>query len=279
MGIKAPKKTIAPEIKTERNRKLYLARLHEHGLPTERVERKILPPEQFQIAQLAAAIGNRPGRKQKAYELATQALELWVSSGRILSVKDQADLLCRGLYYFDHQDWWSHARNLEVVFDDLEIDLPGRSYDRTDEEIFEAGNLAGHAVTDMWVEIHIGAGPLDILKRLFPGKGESDRSREKKFYDLVEYIKKHLAAEAITHRQFLKEAKGDALAMGVSMAWRPLGFESRKELDYIMKIGREGLANPRMFLESLAFCGSPHLVRFFAVMRMKQASEKKSRRK
>ena len=88
MDIEFPTMTPAPEEKSAKKRKLYLLRLHDQGLRSERVVRKTAKPDQFQIAQLSAAIGNRPGQKKLPFELASQAMRanegrrsLWIPPG------------------------------------------------------------------------------------------------------------------------------------------------------------------------------------------------------
>ena len=134
MAIQPPENTTALEEKSAKNRKLYLARLHDQGLPTVRAKRKTATPDQFQIAQLAAAIGNRSGRKEGLFELGARALRLWDAAGRALWVGEQTDLVCRGVLYYDRQDWWTHAQDLVNAFSDDENSQPGQMDDTTDEE-------------------------------------------------------------------------------------------------------------------------------------------------
>ncbi len=167
MAIEFPSAVPAPEEKSVKRRKLYLVRLHDQGLRSEAVVRKTAKPDQFQLAQLAAAIGNRAGQKKLPLELASQAMRLWNAAGRALWVEDQTALVCRGLLYFNRQDWWTHARDLVKAFFDSENNQPGHHVETAESEFHVAGCKAGDAIEMLW---GAGSSPFDpqfILKALF----------------------------------------------------------------------------------------------------------------
>ena len=234
--------TPAPEKKSAKKRKLYLLRLNEQGLRSERLVRKTAKPDQFQIAQLSAAIGNRSGQKKLPFELASQAMRLWDAAGRALWVEEQTDLVCRGLLYYDRQDWWTHARDLVKAYYDSENDQPGHHVDTDEDEFLVAGCKAGDAIEMLWDKTHLGFDPQFILKALFPGKGETDRTRWESFFGLVKYINKFLEADDKKHGAIYRKVKSDTLTMRIENFWHPLGFSDEETRRLVLKVTRERLA-------------------------------------
>ncbi len=242
MDIEFPSMTPAPEKKSAKKRKLYLLRLNEQGLRSERLVRKTAKPDQFQIAQLSAAIGNRSGQKKLPFELASQAMRLWDAAGRALWVEEQTDLVCRGLLYYDRQDWWTHARDLVKAYYDSENDQPGHHVDTDEDEFLVAGCKAGDAIEMLWDKTHLGFDPQFILKALFPGKGETDRTRWESFFGLVKYINKFLEADDKKHGAIYRKVKSDTLTMRIENFWHPLGFSDEETRRLVLKVTRERLA-------------------------------------
>jgi hypothetical protein len=270
--------TCSVESGSAKNRKLYLARLRDNGLPTKRLERKSPPPDQFQIAQLAATIGKSPDGKQSCSDLAAEALQLWIAAGRVLWVKEQLDLICRGIPHFDSSDWWTHAGDLVGAFNDSEGGVPGRLDSDSTKEFVIAGRKAGFAVNEVWEQYSYRIDNHTILKALFPGKSETERSRSEKFLGLLDFIQAFLREETVQRRDYFKKYKTDALTSWIEGPWSPLGFFNDEARDHVIAMTRKELAKPKQFLNPMSLTVFPEVVRWLVVMRIKQVAEKRTRR-
>jgi len=268
----------APELISETHQNPYFKKLNQLGLQSKRVERESVPPDQFQIAQLAATLCKNADDKQSYTDLAGEALQLWNAAGRVLWVKDQLQIVCRGLLHFDRNDWWTHAGDLTKAFDDTEGSVPGQSNTDMVEAYEIAGRKAGQAISEMWFRGHY-CDDQSVLKALFPGKGETDRSRSAKFLGLVSYINKLLENEAVQKGDYFRKNNSDALTEWIEGSWCPLGFGSDHAKQHLLKVAKEKLASPEKFLKPAALSVFPEMIRFFVVMRGLQIKELKTRHK
>jgi len=268
----------APESYSEMQQNPYGKKLSQLGLQSKRVERESNPPDQFQIAQLAATLCKNSEEKRSYTDLAGEALQLWSAAGRVLWVKDQLKIVCRGLLHFDRGDWWTHAGDLAKAFDDTEGSVPGQSETDMVEAFEVAGRKAGQAISEMWWRGWYCDND-SVLSALFPGRAESGPSRASKFLGLVSYINKHLENENVQKSDYFKKYNTDALTEWIEGSWCPLGFGSDHAKNHLLKVAKEKLASPEKFLQPAALSVFPELIRFFVVMRLLQNKEMKTRRK
>jgi hypothetical protein len=264
-------------------RKLYLDRLHEQGLPLKRVERGAQRPEQFQLAQLAAAMERGRSGKAIATELAGRALRLWNAAGRALWLEEQVDIVCRGILYFDQDDWRIHAHDLSLAFEDGPMtpfwsgDVD-KAADVIHNEFLASTRRAGIAVEEAWDRRIRLSWPSEILRALFPGKGETERTRQKKFFRLVDYSNAFLERATARYGAEYKRWGVDALGFWITQAWAPLGIESDRYMQRLLRATRSNMATPKKFLEALSLSAFPPVVRWLVAMRHKQAAAAKTRR-
>lgn len=276
MGKSIPSDEHRESLPGIRNRKLYVARLRDEGLPVGRVARTVAAPQQFQVAQLAAVIGIGTA-KQSPTELAARAVQLWNATGKVLVVQEQLAVVCRGLLHFDRDDWWTHAGELVRTLDDGAHAVPGTLDLDTTEEFVEAGRRAGSAVEEAWER----SGPFlandAVLRALFPGRAETERTRSEKFLKLAQYIRSLLARESVEKRDYFRKYRTDALTSWIEGTWTPLGFVSAEQREHVLRLTRERVETPSKFLKPCCLIAFASVARWLVVMRQKQAAEARAR--
>jgi hypothetical protein len=258
---------------SERKRKIYAARLRELGLPANVSKIESCPPSQLELAQLAAILGH--GSKEPATELAANALQLWNASGRALVIQEQVEIVVNGLPFFDRKDWEKHAGDLVSSFNDGVHAPPGHK-DRDEFKAEQrAAERASAAVWDRWLtDWSLGR---RILAALFPGKGETARTRAEKAKALAEYGLGLIRAEMAS--DFHKgKSESDVMKWMVARSWAPLRahgvFKEDMEWEYV----KIRLDDPAAILIPEGWCMMPLASRWFIELRMKQVSVSKARR-
>jgi hypothetical protein len=264
-----------PERREARPGKLYLSRLEDQDLPLERVARKATQPDQLQLASLAALLTKNGGTAPSATELVNQALELWNAAGAALWAKEQVLLLCRGLLYFSQEDWAVQANDLIRAMNDGQHAPDGMSDLNGVNEYTTATRRAALAVKSDW-EL-FGASNEDVLKALFPGKAETERTRTEKFMGLVAYTSAVLKGVTALNGLAVYQEGTDVLRQLIRTAWDPLGFREASSLEYVVDDTRERLKEPMKLLEAEALVFYPEVTRMFVIMRQRQLVEAMTR--
>ena len=116
------------------------------------------------------------------------------------------------------------------------------------------------------------------MRALFPGKGETERTRAEKFLKLVGYINGFLKTDQARSKGEYRKVRMDALGFSIVRAWSPLHVESDKSLDEMVETTRRRLRAPEEFFEAWALYAFAPVARWFVVMRQMQLAEAKVRR-
>lgn len=255
----------------------YQERLQEKGLPLRRLGVQVAPPQQFHIAQLAATMSRSTDeddldQEQSVTDLAARALQLWNASGGVLLASQHIEVVTRGLLYFDATDWTDHALDLRDCLDDARSALPGQVDGGS--QSWKAARKAGSSVEVAWRRMRHKDD--DILKALFPGKAETERTREEKFCSLIEYARDRFLCEPSTKDGGTNRRQFDA---SLADAWSPLAIARDETGAFSDKIEEARLADPKGFLDEHTMLMFPWFVRWLVLMRQRQLTEGKVRGK
>jgi|GEM_PF-2035246 len=256
-----------------KNRTLYLKRLKDEGVPLRPIVPVFKQVRHFQLAHLAATLARGTDAPLKACELADSAVQLWNASGKALFVETQAAVMVKGLFCLDRDDWGAHGRALIASLDDLLGAVPG--HNRTaasSKSLAAAQGKAGLAVYQGW---NYGPGNDAVLKGLFTGGSESERSRGEGFVELLKY-----AGRAPERCEKLKwKAKdSDLLKWCMLHAWEPLGVWDEVAVQKAVGMANDFLAEPENAAANFIIGFSPLVARWLAVMRQEQLVAAKTRR-
>lgn len=260
-----------------RNRKLYLSRLKDQGLPLMPLVSKRKAPTQVQIAQFG--VGLRAGRtgNVSASDLAAEAIAMWNAAGRAIEIEKRLNVLVRGLYYYNERDWQAHARGLVDSFNDSIHALPGRDNAQRAQDYEQAAQKAGKALYMAWRDTVVSG---ELIKALFPGKNETERSRGEKCRKLVEFAKKVLHEEERCRKdQPWTAVMRDCLTLSVKCAWDPLGFWDEDPREFIVEKVKEVMDISDMCESAADYPLYPAVARWMVVMRDRQVAAGKSRTK
>lgn len=256
-----------------KNRKLYLARLKEQGLPLGITPQPGENPTQLQVAQLAAVLG-ASAESKGASELALRAVELWNAAGNALRVAEQVKVLTDGILYYDREDWRGHAGVLVSLMDDSRP-LPELNEREEFTKKGMAFRRASERVIDAWYRKAVS--PATVLKALFPARSETESSRERKFFELVNNAKLILDERA---KWAAYEGKSDVVALRdlIREAWTPLQLppEAKEGGEDIERV-RENLDQPGNFLKTFGFYFTPFVARWLVELRFDQVAASKNR--
>lgn len=268
-----------PVVDGDKNRRLYLARLQEQGLPIECSSNEQKQPSQFQVTQVAAILSSGAENSNGSSELALRAVELWYASGNALRVNGQAELVANGLLYYHQDDWRKHAYSLVSLLDNSRPLPPLDETQETDQKKrIMAFREASNRVTDAWLRKRVR--PDGFLKALFPGKRETEVSRLKKFFDLVEYGKEILRDRSTW---LAYQGKSDPIILRdlIRDAWRPFILPpaapmGKEEEDTIFET-RQAMDDPKKILGIFGVWFEPFVARWFVDLRFQQLAEGKTR--
>jgi len=253
-----------------RNRKMYENRLKDLALTKAPMAPAAKPPSQEQLAQLAATLAKDAPDKPSAGELAGRALEFWNAAANARFVEEMAAFVVKGLCVFDSRDWGIHCRSLVALLDDARGAVPGQST----SEFFRDSNKkaqakAGAAVAHLWKQKQRGE---EVIRALFPAKGETEETRSKKLLALLEFARARVG-QCDDLNWLAKD--GNRLKACLHHAWEPLGIP-REDGKFVEAAAKAWLELPKNVVV-FNLGASPVLARWLAVLRMEQAAEAKSR--
>ena len=256
----------------QRNRKMYLRRLADDGVPLKPIVPQLKPVRQFQIAHLAATLANGSQSPSGPSECAAKALQFWNASGRALFVEAQAGVLVNGLFCLHRQDWESHGKALIASLDDVDGAMPGQNPSDVIRLSYEsAQKRAGSAVSQVWK-----SGPRNgaALRGLFPATSETEESRGKKFIGLLQAAKTLIeACESLAWRA----KDSNRLKACILHAWEPLGIWNEEVFQKGLDQAQELLDDPDRAWANSIVAFYPFVARWFAVMRQEQQIHAKER--
>lgn len=259
------------EVESPRNRKLYLSRLKECGVPEEPSVSQPARVEQFQLAQLAVTLACRGTGDRGPSELAGVALQFWNAAGNALRVEEQAQVVVKGLLILDRQGWDAHCKALIGLLNDLEGAPPGQHSSQVVCKSHEsARKKAAAAVFRTWR----GGPPVDeLLRALFPGRTETEAKRRAKLLALG-----HFAREVIRSGEHLPLGTKDGNPLGAALfhAWEPLGGCDGEAFDHAVAQATALVEKPELALTSL-IPFNPCVARWLAVLQQDQSADAKRR--
>ncbi len=254
----------------EEKSSLYVRRLQDAGLPIKPVATTRQPPRQFQIALVAAMLGQKSD--ETSTKLAARAVDIWNASGAAVLVETQAERLAKGALLYNKDDWEANALCLVAMLDTNHGGVPGQKAPDEAQKIYLQARVdAAKAVRRLW-----GHGPDNdgVLAGLFAAESETEKTRRAKFVELLQLA--HAACQK-SERLMLGAKSPDRLREAIRSAWSPLGECDATALDTAVAQAKCLIGTPETALFEKRLGGNPLVVRWLAMVRSEQLATRKKR--